>query len=156
MLHEMSIQRHTVSCHPFSPTYQYFCLYLKPASWSKLRCRVPLRTPCFSMNTASHLKAVGRQLLRNIYWRQRDKVGSAPPVKYCRPQSRQSAKLFLLSSELGLPQPLTRRRVCPPHLWFGGRVTLAGERGGGRVPVPTRGYTLWYSVNIRTLCCRLY
>jgi hypothetical protein len=30
------------------------------------------------------------------------------------PQSRQSAKLFLKSSELGLPQPLTRRRVCPP------------------------------------------
>jgi hypothetical protein len=32
---------------------------------SQLRRRVPLRTPCFSMNTASHLKAVGRQLLRN-------------------------------------------------------------------------------------------
>jgi hypothetical protein len=31
-----------------------------------------------------------------------------------RPQSRQSAKPFLQSSELGLPQPLTRRRVCPP------------------------------------------
>jgi hypothetical protein len=31
-------------------------------------------------------------------------------------QSRQSAKLFLKSSELGLPQPLTRRRVCPPPL----------------------------------------
>jgi hypothetical protein len=33
------------------------------------------------------------------------------------PQSRQSAKLFLQSSELGLPQPLTRRRVCPPKFW---------------------------------------
>ncbi len=32
---------------------------------------------------------------------------------------RQSAKLFLQSSELGLPQPLTRRRVCPPPLWTG-------------------------------------
>jgi hypothetical protein len=30
------------------------------------------------------------------------------------PQSRQSAKLFLQSLELGLSQPLTRRRVCPP------------------------------------------
>ncbi len=30
------------------------------------------------------------------------------------PQSRQSAKPFLKSSELELPQPLTRRRVCPP------------------------------------------
>jgi hypothetical protein len=27
------------------------------------------------------------------------------------PESRQSAKFFLKSSELGLPQPLTRRRV---------------------------------------------
>ncbi len=35
----------------------------------------------------------------------------SPPAP---PQSRQSAKPFLLSSELGLPQPLTRRRVCPP------------------------------------------
>jgi hypothetical protein len=31
------------------------------------------------------------------------------------PQSRQSAKLFLQSSEFWLPQPLTRRRVCPPR-----------------------------------------
>ncbi len=31
-----------------------------------------------------------------------------------QPQSRQNAKLFLESSELGLPQPLTRRRVSPP------------------------------------------
>ncbi len=30
-----------------------------------------------------------------------------------RTQSRPSAKLFLQSSELGLPQPLTRRRMCP-------------------------------------------
>jgi hypothetical protein len=29
-------------------------------------------------------------------------------------QSRQSTKLFIQSSELGLPKPLTRRRVCPP------------------------------------------
>ncbi len=29
-------------------------------------------------------------------------------------QSRQSPKLFLKSSGLGLPQPLTRRRLCPP------------------------------------------
>jgi hypothetical protein len=37
-------------------------------------------------------------------------------------QSRQSAKLFLKSSELGLPQPLTRRRVCPlPPPVLGGR-----------------------------------
>jgi hypothetical protein len=39
-----------------------------------------------------------------------------------RSQSRQSAKLFLQSSELRLPHPFTRRRVCPP---FG-----SGGRGG--------------------------
>jgi hypothetical protein len=47
------------------------------------------------------------------------------------PQSRQSAKRFLKSSDLGLPQPLTCRRMCPPTLWSGGEGTLAGERRGG-------------------------
>jgi hypothetical protein len=41
-------------------------------------------------------------------------------------QSGQSAKLFLQSSELRLPQPLTRRRVCPPVLG-GGAHSLARE-----------------------------
>jgi hypothetical protein len=56
--------------------------------------------------------------------------------------SRQSVKLFLQSLELGLPQPLTLTRVCLPPFGSGGRGTLAGERGGGRVPFPTRGHTL--------------
>jgi len=70
------------------------------------------------------------------------------------PQSRQSAKLFLKSSELGLPQPLTRRQMCPPPLHApgsGGRGTLAGKRGVGRVPIPTRGHKLWYSLYICNL-----
>jgi hypothetical protein len=71
--------------------------------------------------------------------------GQNPLVQYIRIRrhkatTQQSAKLFLQSSELGLPQPLTRRRVCPPV-----------ERGVGRVPIPTRGQTLWYSLYIRTL-----
>ncbi len=53
-------------------------------------------------------------------------------------QSRQSAKLFLQSPELALPQPLTRRRVCPP------------PRGHTRWR--ERGHTLWYSLYIRTVC----
>jgi hypothetical protein len=73
------------------------------------------------------------------------------------PQSRQSAKLFLQSSELELPQPLTRRRVCPPTphppVLGGGAHSLA--RGVGRVPIPTRRHrytvVLWYSLYIRTL-----
>jgi hypothetical protein len=47
---------------------------------------------------------------------------------------RQSARLFLQSSELGLPHPLTSRRVhAPPPLWFraGGTHSLAGEGMGG-------------------------
>ncbi len=60
------------------------------------------------------------------------------------PQSRQSAKTFLQSSELGLPHPLIRRRVCPPLVPGGeGAQSLAGEGGG--VPIPTRGQILWYS-----------
>jgi hypothetical protein len=57
-------------------------------------------------------------------------------------QSRQSARLFLQSSELGLPHPLAHRQVCPP-LWLQGRETLAGGRGGGGVSIQTRGQTLW-------------
>ncbi len=54
--------------------------------------------------------------------------------------------------ELGLPQPLTRSRVCPP-LGSGGRGTLTGDRGGGKVPIPTRGHTLWYSLYSIYLLC---
>jgi hypothetical protein len=39
--------------------------------------------------------------------------------------------------------------VCPPPPpWFGGKGTLAGERGGGKVPILTIyvGLTLWYSI----------
>ncbi len=47
-------------------------------------------------------------------------------------------KLFLQSSELGLLQPLTRRRVCPPPPFRGWKGTLSGKTGGGRLPIPTR------------------
>jgi hypothetical protein len=55
----------------------------------------------------------------------------------------QSAKLFLQSSELGLPHPLTRRRVCPPPPWFwGGGHTRFRERGVGSPSSYTRGNIL--------------
>ncbi len=42
-----------------------------------------------------------------------------------------------------------------PPLPFGSgeRGTLAGERGSGRVLIPTRGHTLWYSTYIYVLYC---
>jgi hypothetical protein len=51
------------------------------------------------------------------------------------------ARLFLQSSELGPPNPLTHRWVCPP---FGARGGHTCRRGGGWGP-NTRGQTLWYS-----------
>jgi hypothetical protein len=43
---------------------------------------------------------------------------------------RQSAKFFLQSSELEIPQPLTRWRVCPPLVPGGGAHSLAREGVG--------------------------
>ncbi len=46
-------------------------------------------------------------------------------------ESRQCAKPFLQSLELGLPQPLTRTRVCPPPFGSGvGAHSLAREEVG--------------------------
>jgi hypothetical protein len=60
--------------------------------------------------------------------------------------SRQSAWLFLQSSELGT-SPLTRRRVClSPHRFRGGH-TLFQVKGWG-VPIRTRVKTLYYSMGI--------
>ncbi len=50
------------------------------------------------------------------------------------PQGRQSAKPFLQSSELGLSQPLTSRRVCtppPPPLILGGEAHSLAREGLG-------------------------
>ncbi len=46
------------------------------------------------------------------------------------------------------PIPSPAGEWAPPPFGSGGRGTLASERGGGRVPIPTRGHTLWYSVNM--------
>ncbi len=53
-----------------------------------------------------------------------------------------------------LPTPHPQASLPPPPFGSGGRGTLDGERGVGRVPIPTRGHTLWYS--IRTLWCNRY
>jgi hypothetical protein len=67
-------------------------------------------------------------------------------------QSRQSAKLFLQSSELGLPQPLTAGECAPRPLVQGGG-TLACGRGVEGVPIPTMGHTVHCgNLYMSTLC----
>ncbi len=53
------------------------------------------------------------------------------------PKSRQSAKLFLQSSELGLsqPSPYLASECAPPRVWEEGHTR---EREVKRVPIPTR------------------
>ncbi len=41
----------------------------------------------------------------------------------------------------------------PPPLWFRGEGHIRWRERGGRVPIPTRGHTLWYSLYICTLWC---
>ncbi len=62
---------------------------------------------------------------------------------------------------IGTPPTPSQQASAPSPLGSGGRGTLAGERGGGRVPIPARGHTLWYSICIcvYVLCvkyCTLY
>jgi hypothetical protein len=42
-----------------------------------------------------------------------------------------SPKLSLQWLELGLPHPLTRRRVCPPPFWFRGEGPIRSREGVG-------------------------
>jgi hypothetical protein len=66
---------------------------------------------------------------------------------------RQSAKLFLKSSELGLPQPLTRRRVCPPPPCLGGGARW--RKRGWENPNSDEG-THCGTLYIYVLCGELY
>jgi len=69
------------------------------------------------------------------------------PTGEYQPQSRQSARLFLQSSELGplTPSPAGECVPLPLPLVPGGHTPLR-EKGGG-----TRGQTLWYSKYINIL-----
>ncbi len=82
-------------------------------------------------------------------------------VFFPRPQSRQSAKLFLQSSELGLPIPLAAGECAlpPPHpLVRGGGHTRLRERGWVSPNSDEGTYTvvLYNTVYISTLCPRRF
>ncbi len=75
------------------------------------------------------------------------------------PQSRQSARLFLQSSELEHPPPPPQpphpqASLSTSHFGFGNGGTLACGRGAGRVPIRARRQTLRYSRYICTLWSR--
>jgi hypothetical protein len=72
------------------------------------------------------------------------------------PQSRQSAKLFLQLSELGLPKPLTRRRVCPPPpLVLGGGAHSLARKGVGESKF-RRGNIHCGTLYICTVLCGIF
>jgi hypothetical protein len=71
-------------------------------------------------------------------------------------QSIQSAKLFSSRRNWDSPNPSPAGECAHPPFGSGGRGTLAGERGGGRFPIPTRGHTLWYSSYICVLCIQYF
>jgi hypothetical protein len=80
---------------------------------------------------------------------------STLPVKWCPLQSRQSAKLFHQSSELGLSQPLTRKLVCPPPPFGSGEGHTRWRERGWESPNSNEGTctVVWYYLNIYTLWC---
>jgi hypothetical protein len=50
------------------------------------------------------------------------------------------------------PTPHPQASVPPPLFGSGGGAHSLAREGGGRVPIPTRGHTLCYSLYICTLC----
>ncbi len=81
-------------------------------------------------------------------------VFSTQPVN-CYPNGR-VLSFFCSRRNWDSPNPSPAGECASCSLWFrGDGNTLAGERGGGRVPIPTRGHALWYSIFILymyTLC----
>ncbi len=76
-------------------------------------------------------------------------------VGLCLPQSRQSAKLFLQSSELAPPTPHPQASM-PPHPLVPGGGALSLAREGVGESQFQRGDIHCGTLYIRTLCCLLY
>jgi hypothetical protein len=60
------------------------------------------------------------------------------------PQSRQSASFFSSRRNWDSPNP-SPAGECAPSLWFRGEGHTFWRERGGRVNIPKRGHTLWYS-----------
>jgi hypothetical protein len=71
-----------------------------------------------------------------------------------KPQSRQSARLSLQSSELALPPPPPASECCPPVCSRGGTHLFWCEGGGGS-QFGRRDQTLWYSIDTCIIHLRL-
>ncbi len=130
-----------------------------------LGCHSTLPNPCLSLS--SHCGAVILALPAYGSWRwgggakYNDNKNTWLPLCIQEiPQSRQSAQLFLQQSELWLPQPLTRRRVCPPPLlWFRGEGHTRWRERGWESPNSDEGtYTvvLYIYASICTVLCGIY
>ncbi len=81
-------------------------------------------------------------------------IGRVPKNVLCYHRVGRVLSFFSKRLNWDLPTPHPQASVpAPPHRpGSGGRGTLAGEKGVGRVPIPTRRHTLWYSLRICTLC----
>ncbi len=92
--------------------------------------------------------------------------GALLPVACAGPQCQRASYIVILRSMklmpagmlsfspvigIGTPPTPHPQASVPPPLCSGGRSTLDGERGGGGVPIPTRGHTLRYSLYKCTL-----
>ncbi len=91
------------------------CLPVGPASWTMGTDNLKLCT-------------IGKKMFRT------GPTGSATKYVHIK-----STTVYAPRRNWGSPQPPTRRLVCPLPPVSGGRGTLAGEKGVGRVPIPTRG-----------------
>ncbi len=89
------------------------------------QCSSVLPNPCFSDNT------VCLEVFRLLPCSLKQRSNPKKIMVYGTHRVGRMLSFFLQSLALGLPQPLTHRRVCPPPFGSKGRGTLAGERGGG-------------------------
>ncbi len=71
------------------------------------------------------------------------------PIEY-------SARLFIKSSELGFSNPSPAGECAPPPFGTGGRAHSLAREGSGRVPIPKRGNTLWYSIYMYFVQCQIF